>query len=138
MSFGHILKYDYNQNPLMLHYGLINLDQFKLISGFTMRMGDDGPVSLGDVRKEKEAQEIFDHAVSNGSGGAQSEPQTDSHTEVVFRCGSLVPNSPHSLSDSSPSFVVSRHFMFGFHDEIHVACFRVVVHFVRMRYSHAP
>ena len=60
----------------------VNLDQFKLISGFTMRMGDDGAISIGDVRKEKEAEEIFDHAVSNGSGGAQSEPQTDSHTET--------------------------------------------------------
>ena len=60
----------------------VNLDQFKLISGFTMRMGDDGAVSIGDVRKEKEAEEIFDHAVSNGSDGDQSEPQAESHTET--------------------------------------------------------
>ena len=51
----------------------VNLDEFEFVSGLTMRMGDDGDVFIGDVHKEQEAQEIFDNAVSNGSGGAITE-----------------------------------------------------------------
>ena len=48
----------------------VNLDEFEFISGLTMIMGDNGAVSVGDVHKEQEAEEIFDNAISNGSGGA--------------------------------------------------------------------
>ena len=48
----------------------VKLDPSEFISGLTMRMGDDGPVSTGDVHKEKEAEEIFDDAVSGGGGAA--------------------------------------------------------------------
>ena len=48
----------------------VNLDQFEFISGLTMRIGANGDVFNGDVHKEKEAQQIFDDTVSNGSGSS--------------------------------------------------------------------
>ena len=65
-----------NTNSAELYEFGVNLDQFEFISGLTMRMGDDGAVSIGDVHKEKEAEEIFDDAVSNGSGAAITSTET--------------------------------------------------------------
>ena len=44
-----------NTNSAELYEFGVNLDHFEFISGLTMRMGDDGAVSIGDVHKEKEA-----------------------------------------------------------------------------------
>ena len=65
-----------NTNSAELYEFGVNLDQFEFISGLTMRMGDDGAVSIGDVHKEKEAEQIFDDAVSNGSGAAITSTET--------------------------------------------------------------
>ena len=48
----------------------VKLDESEFISGLTMRIGDSGAVSVGDVHKEQEAQEIFDNAVAGGLGAA--------------------------------------------------------------------
>ena len=48
----------------------VKLDEFEFISGLTLRIGDNGAVSVGDVHKEQEAEEIFDNAVAGGLGAA--------------------------------------------------------------------
>ena len=57
---------DYNRDKLY-EFG-VNLDQSEFISGLSMRMGDNGTVFIGDVRKELEAEEIFNDAVGSGDG----------------------------------------------------------------------
>ena len=88
-----------NSNSDELYKFGVALDEIQLISGFTMRMGDDGAVSHGDIHKEKEAQEIFDHAVSNGSGGAQSEPQTEPQTDTETHAAEITHISPGQYAD---------------------------------------
>jgi len=56
------------------------LDEYEFISSLVMRVGDDGPITKGDVHLEQEAQEIFDNAVSNGQGAALTQETDD--TEV--------------------------------------------------------
>ena len=74
-----------NTNSAELYEFGVNLDEFEFISGLTMRMGDDGAVSVGDVHKEQEAEEIFETAIESGSGGAITEmkPTEAVPTEIV-------------------------------------------------------
>ena len=58
----------------------VYLDEYEFISSLVMRVGDDGPITKGDVHLEQEAQEIFDNAVSNGQGAALTQETDD--TEV--------------------------------------------------------
>merc|ERR1719443_426115 len=76
-----------NNNTAELYEFGVNLDEFEFISGLTMRMGDDGAVSVGDVHKEQEAEEIFETVISSGSGGAITEIKpTDVNPEAnIFR-----------------------------------------------------
>ena len=76
-----------NTNSAELYEFGVNLDEFEFISGLTMRMGDDGAVSVGDVHKEQEAEEIFETVISSGSGGAITEIKpTDVNPEAtIFR-----------------------------------------------------
>ena len=48
----------------------VKLDESEFISGFTMRIGDSGAISVGDVHKEQDAEEIFNNAVAGGLGAA--------------------------------------------------------------------
>eukprot|EP00463_Aulacantha_scolymantha_P004700 TRINITY_DN5842_c0_g1_i1.p1 TRINITY_DN5842_c0_g1~~TRINITY_DN5842_c0_g1_i1.p1 ORF type:complete len:156 (-),score=26.28 TRINITY_DN5842_c0_g1_i1:1262-1729(-) len=48
----------------------VNLKDDEFISGLTMRIGQNGTVSTGDVHKELAAAEIFAKAVENGLGAA--------------------------------------------------------------------
>jgi len=48
----------------------VNLKDDEFISGLTMRIGENGTVSTGDVHKEMTAAEIFEKAVENGYGAA--------------------------------------------------------------------
>ena len=43
-------------------------------------MGDSGPVYIGDIHKEKEAEEIFEEAISGGSGAAITSETTEKVT----------------------------------------------------------
>ena len=74
-----------NTNIAELYEFGVNLDEFEFISGLTMRIGDDGPVSIGDVHKEQEAEEIFETVISSGSGGAITEikPTEAVSTEIL-------------------------------------------------------
>ena len=72
------------ENAGIYEFG-VNLDEFEFISGLTMRMGDDGAVSVGDVHKEQEAEEIFETVISSGSGGAITEMKPTEAVAPIFR-----------------------------------------------------
>jgi len=56
----------------------VYLDEDEFISSLVMRVGDDGPITKGNVHLEQDAEEIFNNAVSNGQGAALTEETTDS------------------------------------------------------------
>jgi len=69
----------------------VKLDDYEFISGLTMRVGDNGPVTIGDVHLEQEAQEIFDNAVANGQGAAITEQEVNHERDTTFSTTVFVP-----------------------------------------------
>jgi len=69
----------------------VKLDEYEFISGLTMRVGDDGPVTVGDVHREQEAEEIFQQAVSNGQGAALTSQTPNIEKDTTFATKISVP-----------------------------------------------
>ena len=99
-----------NTNLAELYEFGVNLDEFEFISGLTMRIGDDGAVSIGDVHKEQEAEEIFETAISSGSGGAITEmkpteavPTETVPTEILPTEAPIFRNSTFSVKVNVPA-----------------------------------
>ena len=86
----------------------VKLDQFEFISGLTMRMGDDGDVFIGNVHKEQEVEQIFDDAISNGSGGAnQSGGANESDGAQTNKTTTLyTATDPYGLIDRLSTFKI--------------------------------
>lgn len=79
-----------NQDLEIYDFG-VNLDPLEFISGLTIRVGDNGPVSSGDVHLEQEAQEIFDNAVSGGQGAALTTQDQETNRETTFSTQVAIP-----------------------------------------------
>lgn len=70
----------------------VYLDEDEFISSLVMRVGDDGPITKGNVHLEQDAEEIFQNAVSNGQGAALTEETTDSEvSDSSFSTSVFVP-----------------------------------------------
>lgn len=67
-----------NQHSGEMYTFNVHLDEDEFISSLVMRVGDDGPITKGNVHLEQDAEEIFDNAVSNGQGAALTEETSDS------------------------------------------------------------
>ena len=69
----------------------VNLDEYEFISSLVMRVGDNGAITKGRVHLEQTAQEIFNNAVSSGTGAAIVEETDTEVSDTSFATTVFVP-----------------------------------------------